>query len=51
MLLLNFIVDLPALLMGSNFILAITDKYSKYIRLIPGKKTTSANIGKSVVAL
>ena len=39
---LDFIVGLPMTTNGSNAILTITDRFSKYVKTVPGKETLSA---------
>ena len=38
----DFVVDLPASRQGNTVLLTITDKFTKYVRLIPGRKTDTA---------
>ena len=38
----DFIIGLPESTTGNNCILSITDKFSKFVRFLPGKETFSA---------
>lgn len=39
---LDFIVALPMTQKGYNAIMSVTDRFSKYVRAVPGKSTLSA---------